>query len=94
MILEVGRMVDQKQRRNPRVGGRAAHRAKRLKPNFTMLAGLKNTLPLCETMDEAQVHRIDAASMHILEDVGVVFRDDIARRLVSKCHLDMYRPPT
>ncbi len=71
-------MLDKPERRNPRAGGRAAHRAKRLKPNFTMLPGLKNTLPLCEVMDGSQVARIDEASMHILENVGVVFRDDIA----------------
>ncbi|MGB0867010.1 MAG: trimethylamine methyltransferase family protein, partial [Granulosicoccaceae bacterium] len=65
-------------RRNPRVGGRAAHRAKRLKPNFTMLPGLENKLPLCEVMNGSQVERIDAASMHILENVGVVFRDEVA----------------
>ena len=43
-----------------------------------MLKGLKNALPLCEVMDGAQVEQIDAASMDILENIGVVFRDDIA----------------
>lgn len=71
-------MAEKAVRRNPRVGSRAVHRAKRLKPNFAMLPGLENKLPLCEVMDGSQVERIDAASMHILENVGVVFRDDIA----------------
>ncbi|MDB9857481.1 trimethylamine methyltransferase family protein [Amylibacter sp.] len=61
-----------------RSGGRSARRALRTAPNFQMLKGLKNTLPLCEVMDGAQVEQIDAASMDILENIGVVFRDDIA----------------
>lgn len=43
-----------------------------------MLPGLRNALPHCEVMDGAQVERIDAASMDILENVGVHFRDAIA----------------
>ncbi len=61
-----------------RAGGRSARRALRTAPNFEMLKGLKNALPFCEVMDGAQVEQIDAASMDILENVGVVFRDDIA----------------
>ena len=61
-----------------RAGGRAARRAIRTAPNFDMLPGLTNTLPLCEVMDGAQVERIDNASMHILENTGVQFRDSIA----------------
>jgi trimethylamine--corrinoid protein Co-methyltransferase len=43
-----------------------------------MLPVLVNKLPRCEVMDEEQVRRLDDASMSILEEVGVVFRDDIA----------------
>ena len=43
-----------------------------------MLPALRRNLPLCEVMDPSQVERIDAASMAILEEVGVVFRDPIA----------------
>jgi trimethylamine--corrinoid protein Co-methyltransferase len=43
-----------------------------------MLPGLTNTLPRCDVMDEEQVARIDAASMDILENIGVQFRDAIA----------------
>jgi trimethylamine--corrinoid protein Co-methyltransferase len=43
-----------------------------------MLPGLKRNLPLCEPMDGEQIEKMDNASMDILEEVGVVFRDDIA----------------
>ncbi len=61
-----------------RAGGRSARRAIRRAIDTQMLPGLTNTLPLCEIMDGAQVEKIDAASMDILESVGVVFRDPIA----------------
>ena len=61
-----------------RSGGRAARRALRSAPNFEMLPGLHRNLPTCEIMTGSQIERIDAASMDILENVGVVFRDDIA----------------
>ncbi|MDE0211372.1 MAG: trimethylamine methyltransferase family protein [Boseongicola sp.] len=61
-----------------RAGGRAARRALRTAPSFDMLPTLAGTLPLCEVMDESGVERIDGASMHVLEDVGVLFRDPVA----------------
>ncbi|MEM9550817.1 MAG: trimethylamine methyltransferase family protein [Pseudomonadota bacterium] len=61
-----------------RSGGRAARRALRTAPSFDMLPGLTNRLPLTELMDGSQVERIDAASMDILENVGVQFRDAVA----------------
>ncbi|MDJ0638563.1 MAG: trimethylamine methyltransferase family protein, partial [Paracoccaceae bacterium] len=61
-----------------RSGGRSARRALRSAVDVTMLPGLKNVLPHCEVMDGVEVDRIDAASMDILENVGVVFRDPIA----------------
>lgn len=70
-------MTTQTQTRT-RAGGRSARRALRQAPNFAMLAGLENRLPWTEVMDGAQVERIDAASMEILENVGVQFRDPIA----------------
>lgn len=63
---------------NGRSGGRAARRATREASDFSMLPGLINNLPFCEVMDEGQVRRIDEASMSILENVGIVFRDPIA----------------
>jgi len=61
-----------------RSGGRAARRALRAIPNVEMLPGLHNKIPTCEIMTGSQVERVDAASMDILENVGVIFRDDIA----------------
>ncbi|KNX42991.1 Trimethylamine methyltransferase (MTTB) [Roseovarius tolerans] len=61
-----------------RAGGRAARRSIRSAPNVDMLPGLTRALPTCEVMDPDQIARIDAASMDILENVGVVFRDEIA----------------
>ncbi|MEJ6388793.1 trimethylamine methyltransferase family protein [Gymnodinialimonas ulvae] len=61
-----------------RAGGRALRRAARQAIDVTMLPGLDNTLPFTEVMDGAQVERIHNASMHILENVGVQFRDEIA----------------
>ncbi len=61
-----------------RRGGRGARRTLRDTHDIAMLPGLENTLPLTEPMDEEQVGRIDDASMAILEEVGVDFRDEIA----------------
>ncbi len=58
--------------------GRGARKAVREARDFTMLPALKRRLPLTEPMDDGQIERIDAASMHILENVGVVFRDPVA----------------
>lgn len=71
-------MKDAALRTRSRAGGRAARRALRSAPKFDMLPGLVNRLPHCEVMDEEQAALIDAASMDILENVGVHFRDDIA----------------
>ena len=58
--------------------GRGARKAARQKRDVSMLPSLKRNLPLTEPMDQEQIERIDAASMHILENVGVQFRDPIA----------------
>ncbi|MEM8981116.1 MAG: trimethylamine methyltransferase family protein [Pseudomonadota bacterium] len=58
--------------------GRGARKALRQTRDVTMLPALKRRLPLTEPMDQEQIERIDAASMEILENVGVVFRDEIA----------------
>ncbi|SLN53594.1 Trimethylamine methyltransferase (MTTB) [Pseudoruegeria aquimaris] len=58
--------------------GRGARRAQRQSRDITMLPALRRRLPLTEPMDGEQVARIDAASMEILENVGVRFRDPIA----------------
>ncbi|MBX2886410.1 MAG: trimethylamine methyltransferase family protein [Granulosicoccus sp.] len=61
-----------------RRGSRAALRNKRSKRNTSMLPALQRKLPLVEPMNQEQIEKIDAASMDILEEVGVVFRDDQA----------------
>ncbi len=61
-----------------RSGGRASRRALRTAPKFDMLAGLENRLPMCEIMSADDIERLDNASMDILENVGIQFRDPIA----------------
>ena len=61
-----------------RAGSRAARRAQRTVTKVDMLPSLRRNLPLCESMDDKQIRRIDTASMDILEEVGVVFRDPAA----------------
>lgn len=61
-----------------RRGARSALRDIRKERDVTMLPALKRKLPLTEPMDQEQVEKIDNASMSILEEVGVVFRDPTA----------------
>ena len=61
-----------------RAGGRSARRTLRSARDVAMLSGLTRQLPVCEVLDAPHVEKIDAASMDILENVGVVFRDAIA----------------
>ncbi|MEM1351734.1 MAG: trimethylamine methyltransferase family protein [Pseudomonadota bacterium] len=58
--------------------GRGARKANRQARDLSMLPALCNGLPLTAPMSETQVEQIDAASMSILENVGVVFRDPVA----------------
>jgi len=62
----------------PRRGGRDARRGLRAAPDHAMLPGRTRGLPLVEAMTPEQVEKIDRASMDILEEVGVVFRDPAA----------------
>lgn len=61
-----------------RRGGRAAMRASRLHRDDAMLPQLTRKLKPVEPMSEEEVLKLDGASMDILEEVGVVFRDSIA----------------
>lgn len=61
-----------------RRGGRQARREQRASPRLESLPHLTRGLPVVEPMSEEQVRKIDAASMDILEEVGVVFRDPVA----------------
>jgi len=58
--------------------GRRARQVERQDPTATMLPTLERNLPLVEPMTPDQIEKIDNASMDILENVGVVFRDDVA----------------
>jgi trimethylamine--corrinoid protein Co-methyltransferase len=58
--------------------GRGARTAIRQTRDLKMLPALKRKLPLTEPMTPEQIEKIDAASMDILENVGVQFRDNIA----------------
>lgn len=64
--------------RASRRGGREARRTIRTAPNVEMLPTLKRGLPVVEPMDAEQGERMHEASLAILEEVGVVFRDPIA----------------
>jgi trimethylamine--corrinoid protein Co-methyltransferase len=61
-----------------RRGGRRARRATRETIRQDMLPHLARGLPVVEPMDPAQIEKIHQASMWILEEVGVVFRDPVA----------------
>jgi len=71
-------MMREQPRPRGRAGGRSSRRAMRSAVDVSMLPGLRRAIPVCEVMDGAQVEAIDAASMDILENVGVMFRDEIA----------------
>lgn len=76
-----------------RRGGRGSRRALRSVVDVTMLPALRRRLPLVEPLTPDEIVRIDAASMHILENIGVVFRDPIAiadwRRAGAKLGADI-----
>ena len=71
-------MAEPAQQDQRRRGGRRERRDLRTRPDHAMLPSLTGRLPLTEPMNADQIERIDRASLDILEDVGVVFRDDIA----------------
>ena len=58
--------------------GRGVRRTARQSRDNTMLPVLHNNLPPIEPINLEQIERIDAASMDILENVGVHFRDKFA----------------
>ncbi|HXV29746.1 MAG TPA: trimethylamine methyltransferase family protein [Sinorhizobium sp.] len=72
-----------------RRGGRDARRTLRTTPKFEMLPTLKRGLPDLEPMNAEQIERIHNASMDILEEVGVVFRDPAALEDWKKAGADV-----
>jgi len=77
--------------RTTRRGGRDTRRRLRMAPKVDMLPTLKRGLPVVEPMDADQEERIHEASLSILEDVGVVFRDPIALADWKKAGADIRR---
>ncbi len=71
--------------------GRGARKAQRQTRDVTMLPALKRGIPLMEPMNAERVAQIDAASMDILENVGVVFRDPIALEDWKRAGADVRR---
>ena len=63
-----------------RRGGRQSRRTIRSNLIEPMLPALENRLPLTEPMTQEEIERIDSASLDILENVGVIFRDEQAIR--------------
>ena len=61
-----------------RRGGRDARRTLRTSRRESMLPSLRHGLPYTEPLDQGQIERIHQASMDILEEVGVDFRDPVA----------------
>ena len=68
----------QTNQRAARAGGRAARRALRSVRDIAMLPTLVRGIPTTEVLTPEQVQVIDGASMDILENIGVQFRDPIA----------------
>ena len=58
--------------------GRSSRRLKSQTRNCKMLPALRHNLPLTEPLNQDQINRIDNASMDILENTGIHFRDKIA----------------
>ena len=61
-----------------RRGGRGARRELRTSKREDMLPALQHGLPYTAPLDQEQIERIHDASMGILEEVGVDFRDPVA----------------
>jgi len=70
--------LEKTQTARPARRGRGARKLARTARDVTMLPALARGIPYVAPMDADQIARIDAASMHILENVGIVFRDAIA----------------
>ncbi|MEM7058527.1 MAG: trimethylamine methyltransferase family protein [Pseudomonadota bacterium] len=72
-----------------RRGGRGSRREIRSAISDEMLPALKRRLPLTEPMTQEQIEKIDAASMDILKNVGVIFRDPQAIEDWTKAGADI-----
>ena len=72
-----------------RRGGRAARRKLRLQAPIVMAPALVRNVPLYEVLDAEGVELIHDASMAILEEVGIVFRDDDAAAMWQAAGADV-----
>ncbi|MEE2981650.1 MAG: trimethylamine methyltransferase family protein, partial [Pseudomonadota bacterium] len=72
-----------------RRGGRAARRKLRLQAPIVMAPALVRNVPLYEVLDAEGVELIHDASMAILEDIGIDFRDDEAAALCTPAGADV-----
>jgi trimethylamine--corrinoid protein Co-methyltransferase len=72
-----------------RRGGRAARRKLRLQAPIVMAPALVLNVPLYEVLDVEGVELIHDASMAILEEVGIDFRDDDAAALWKAAGADV-----
>lgn len=61
-----------------RRGGRASRRTLRTTRRETMLPALRRRLPPVEPLQPEQVLRVHDASLKVLEEVGIDFRDPVA----------------
>ena len=79
--------------RRTRAGGRAVRHRARVGAPAPMLPPLDLALPYYEVLEEEGVERIHDASMRILEEVGIDFRDDeaIAYWKAARADVDGYR---
>ena len=73
--------------------GRAARHRERVGAPAPMLPPLELRLPYYEVLDEEDVERIHDASMRILEEIGIDFRDDeaIAYWKATRADVEGYR---
>ncbi len=76
-------------RKNLRRGGRSARQKLRSDRREDMLPTLTRELPCTEPMTQAQIHAIHDASMDVLEEVGVDFRDEIALAQLKQAGADV-----
>ncbi|MGH6906038.1 MAG: trimethylamine methyltransferase family protein, partial [Geminicoccaceae bacterium] len=67
--------------REGRRGGRAARREARTAPQLRFLPVLERRIPVYEILDAERLELIHQASLAILEEVGIDFRDDDAVRM-------------
>ncbi|MCY4467679.1 MAG: trimethylamine methyltransferase family protein, partial [Thiotrichales bacterium] len=79
--------------RRIRAGGRAVRHRVRVGAQAPMLPPLELALPYYEVLDQEAIERIHDASMRILEEVGIDFRDDeaIAYWKGARADVDGYR---